>query len=452
MSTLRSSRPFLASKAKWNQALVKNQGAHMFDELMLYNISTGVVFNDVEAMKKLITDLGESTPIPLSLHSTRTGLSFPLKHAMYQIAISHARSDTALNKLVKDIGVPIEIPGDINALDLPDGFHRKLGLPCNDKTFKRWGEVKLDRTLAAMNRVEVELKFRRNSLIKHIREHGSPETFCAAVCLGNPEITLDDVLKGVKDGDDRFDLRDRLMSRAPWVIRKLKHLGYSKVSELVFRMQLLEPRNPQRFEFWAAMFEQLHPGEGISPVADAFLHYLLHEGPSIDEQGCRDILRGLIWGVSTDNRAIAMAVFLDRLDKSPLRDIQDELLFQATFAVSGKNAIQSNIGNKLPDRALAWLSMVQVESQLLPKLLKACLDLPSGRHNDQAWTVIQCLLDEELIQKVECSHELVLAYEEKLITDSSMTLDYLPRAGKFIRWNRHDISDHVGSIRYLAGF
>lgn len=452
MSTSRSSRPFSACKAEGNQALVKNKGAHMFDELMLYNISTGVVFNDVQAMKKLITDLGESTLIPLSLHSTRTGLSFPLKHSMYQIAISHARSDTALNKLVKDIGVPIEILGDINAPDLPDGFHRKLGLPCNDKTFKQWGEVKLDRTLAVMNRVEVELKFRRNSLIKHIREHGSPETFCAAVCLGNPEITLDDILKGVKDADDRFDLRDRLMSRAPWVIRKIKHLGYSKVSELALRMQLLEPRNPQRFEFWAAMFEQLHPAEGISPVADAFLQYLLHEAPSTDEQGCRDILRGLIWGVSTDNRATAMAVFLDRLEKSPLRDIQNELLFQTTFAVSGKNAIQSNIGNKFPERATSWLNMVQTGSNLLPRLLEAYLNLPNGRHNDQVWTIIQRLLDTGIIQKVECAHELVLAYEEKLITDSSATLDYLPRAGKFIRWNRHDISDHVGSIRYLAGF
>lgn len=423
----------------------------MFDDLTLYAISTSVVFNDVEVMKKLIADLGEGTLIPLSIHSCRTGLSFPIKHVMYQIAISHARSDTALNRLVKDIEIPIDLPGDINDDELPEGFHRKLGLPCNDKTFKHLGEVRLDRTLAVMNRVEIELKFRRNSLIKHIREHGSPETFCAAVCLGTPEIMLDDVLKGVKDADDRFELRDRLMSRTPWVIRKLKHMGFSKVSHLVFLMELLEPRNPQRFEFWAAMFEQLHPGDAISPVSDAFLQYLLHEAPLIDEQGCREILRGLIWGVSTDNRATAMSVFLDRLENSPLRDIQDELIFQATFALSCEQAIRANVGKNIPERALVWLNMVQTDPNLVARLMKAYLDLPCGRHNDQAWTLIHCLLEKGFIQKVELPHELVSAYEAKLTYDSSTTLDYLPKAGKFIRWNRHDISNHVASIRHLAG-
>jgi len=426
----------------------------MFDELTLYAISTGVVFNDVEAMKKLIADLGEATPIPLSIHSSRTGLSFPIKHVMYQIAISHARSDTGLNRLVKDIEIPIDLPGDINADELPEGFHRKLGLPCNDKTFKQWGEVRLDRTLAVMNRVEIELKYRRPSLIKHIREHGNPEVFCAAVCLSDPGITLDDVLSGVKDADDRFELRDKLMSRAPFVIRKIKHLGYSTVSDVVQQMQLLEPRNPQRFEFWAAMFEQLHPGDGISPVADAFLHHLLHIAPTQDEQGCREILKGLIWGFTTDNRATAMAVFLDRLDKSPLRDMQEDLLFQVTFAVGAEQVIKANIANKLPERALAWLNCLKADDRLISKLMTDSLDRPLARHNDQSWKVMQHLLDKGLIQK-EISEGLVSSYEAHLVTGSSATPDYLAKpgrkAGNYIRWNRHDIIDHVGSIKHLAG-
>ncbi|MBD8614717.1 MULTISPECIES: hypothetical protein [Pseudomonas] len=428
----------------------------MLDELTLYSITSAVVFNDLEALRKIIDDLGDSTLIPLSIHSTRTGLSFPLKHAMYQIAVSHARSDTALNKLIKDIAIPIDIPGDINAPDLPEGFHRKLGLPCNDKTFKHFGKVRLDRTLAVVKRVEIELKFRRAGLIKHIRDQASPEAFCAAVCLSDPDITLDAVLSGLKDGDDRVELRETLMSRAPLVMRKMEHLCYSKVADVVRQMQLLEPHNPQRFEFWAAMFEQLHPSEGISPVADAFLHFLLHVAPLEDEQGAREVLKGLIWGVSTDNRSTAMAVFLNRLQESKLRDVQDDLVFQVTLALSAEQAIKADAGKRLPELAHAWVSNLYLEPRLLAKMLTAIIVEPLDRHNDQAWTIVQRLLDKGLVQPEGLTENLVTAYETHLTSGSSMTPDYLPKPGskmaKFIRWNRHDISDHVGSIRHLAGF
>ncbi|AXH59915.1 hypothetical protein [Pseudomonas amygdali] len=324
-------------------------------ELMQHRISVGVVGHDFDDLKSMIAEMGEGTLLPLEIHEMRTGLNLPIKHLFYLKALSYASSDTALKQFVKQLSIPIDMPGHLNNLVLPEDYFDKMGYAANDKGYYERGKLTLDRTLAAVERVEREAKTRRTVVIKNICEHMSPETFFAALTVQDPCITLFDVLAKEKSAARREELTNTLMTRMAFVIRKPEHLKYASVQMIVERAGLLSPSNPGRFLFWRALFEQLHAQPWVSPVADMFLSYLLDEASVTHATDCAEVITCLFAGKALTSRHDQGAlVFLERLHKSKMSHVQDNPIFQAYFVARHSECMAKDRLGAFPARTREW--------------------------------------------------------------------------------------------------
>lgn len=421
---------------------------------LAHRVSVRLARFDLAGLKQLIEDMGPDTLIPVKLHTINSGLELPLKQAIYQAATFNYLADSALNALIKGLHIPIDMPSPLNDFVLEVEQLNLMGLPNGDQGYWQEGELALDLTLATLRRVEIEARFRRTKLIKHVRTHASPSTFFAAL---THKASLDEVLFGIKKVDDRHAIRSRLMSRLPWVIRKAEHLKDISVREVVERAGLLSPSNPERFLFWAGMFEQLHSDDGVSPVASMFLDYLLEYALCTDPAGCLEILRHTRWdAVVTSNHAMALDVFHARLAASSLSWIQDDITFQINFALRNLKTLADDDYGVLPHRMQMWRrSFIDHTHQVIIELMSAFIAEPINRHVHNYWLLIQELLDRGFTSNEELDPSLYPVYEHHLLCSSGNTPDYpqCQATANYCNFTYYDqdIDEHLTELKALFG-
>lgn len=421
---------------------------------LAHKISVRLARFDLSGLRQIIEDIGPDTPVPVKLHTLNSGLELPLKQAIYQAATFSYLADSALNALIKGLDIPIDMPGPLNDLSLEVGQLNLMGLSNSDQGYWQEGELALDLTLATLRRVDIEARFRRTKLIKHVRSNASPATFFAAL---THKVSLDEVLFGIKKVDDRHAIRSRLMSRLPWVIRKPEHLKNTSVREVVERAGLLSPSNPERFLFWAGMFEQLHFEDGVSPVADLFLDYLLEDASCSDPAGCLEILRHIRWDtVVTNNHVMAIDVFHARLAASDMRWVQDDITFQTNFALRNLKTLADDDYGVLPHRMQQWRrSFIDHTNQVIIDLMSAFIAEPISRHVHNYWLLIQELLDRGFTSHEELDPSLYPVYEHHLLRSSGNTPDY-PQCQAtanycVFTYYDQDIDEHLTELKALFG-
>ena len=424
---------------------------------LAHKISVRVAQFDLVGLKQIISEVGTDALIPVKLHTLDSELKLPLTHAIFHVAASNYLTDSALYALVKGLDISIDMPSPLNDLSLDVEYLNVIGLPATDPGYYQEGKLTLDRTLAPLERIKIELMFRRNKLLKHLRAHACPATFFASIAYDGQGFTLDDVLSGVKIADDRHRIRTRLMGRLAWVIRKPEHLGTISVREVVARAGLLSPHNPERFLFWAGMFEQLHCDEGASPVADQFLSFLLDEASVSDPEGCHEVLRHMRWDASvTNNHVMALDVFHARVAESAMSWIQDDITFQTNFALRNLKALADDDYGVLPFRMHLWhRRFVDHTPQVILDLMSSFTAQPITRHVHNYWQLIQELLDRGFSSNDEIDPELYGTYERHLLRSNGNTPDYVqsPATAHFCVFTHYDddIDEHLTTIKAYFG-
>lgn len=424
---------------------------------LAHKISVRVAQFDLVGLKRIISEVGADTLVPVKLHTIESGLRLPLTHAIFHVAASNYLSDSALDALVKGLDISIDMPSPLNDLILDVEYLNEIGLPATDTGYYQEGRLALDCTFAPLERIKIEFKFRRNKLLKHLRAHACPATFFASIAYDGFGFSLDDVLAGVKSADDRHRIRTRLMSRLAWIIRKPEHLGTISVRELVARAGLLSPRNPERFLFWGGMFEQLHFDEGVSPVAYQFLSFLLDEASVSDPDGCHEVLRHVRWDASvTTNHVIALDVFHARVAESTLSWIQDDITFQTNFALRNLKALAYDDYGILPFRMHLWRRrFVDHTPQVILDLMSSFTAQPITRHVHNYWLLIQELLDRGFASSDEIDPVLLGVYEHHLLRSNGNTPDYVqsPATAHFCVFTPYDddIAEHLTTIKAYFG-